>query len=230
MTARRIIVEHQLLRAERGQFRQVRQRRLDLIRVDDDADVRQQRSGFAEFDADRFGGCCGSRHFPVAGHTQTDRLVQSLAGRQHIGPWQRKRPDIGLVGGVRPVALVLHLERIAFHPAFGGNAGPDLMGDRPQILERLPRVDQVGKLCFHHAAVGVLDRDRAAGQAGDRMQDAEAAAIGLESAFGEGAHVENQLAVSATLDCRAKVESAFPRSDTTCRIADGESVGALADD
>jgi hypothetical protein len=39
-------VEHQLLRAERGQFRQVRQRRLDLIRVDDDADIRQQRLVF----------------------------------------------------------------------------------------------------------------------------------------------------------------------------------------
>ncbi len=86
------------------------------------------------------------------------------------------------------------------------------------------------KLCFHHAAVGVLDSDRAAGQAGDRMQDAEAAAIGLESAFGKRAHVENQLAVGGAFDRRAKVEPASLRSDTACRIADSESVGALVDD
>lgn len=201
-------MEHQLLRAERGQCRQVCKRRLALVRVDDHADIRQRRSGFAELDADWLGGCGGSRHFPVAGHTQADRLAQHLAGRQYVGPWQRERPDIGLVGRIRPVALVLHLEHVAFHPAFGGDAGPDLMGDRPQILERLPRVDQVGKLCFHHAAVGVLDRDLAAGQAGDRMQDAEAAAIGLEIAFGKRAHVENQLAVGGTFDRRAKVEPA----------------------
>lgn len=52
----------------------------------------------------------------------------------------------------------------------------------------------------------------------------------VSKAFGKRAHVENQLAVGGTFDRRAKVEPASLRSDTACRIADNESVGALVDD
>ena len=47
------------------------------------------------------------------------RWLHRFAGRDPVGPWQRQRPHIGLVGGIGPVALVFHLEDVAFHPAFG---------------------------------------------------------------------------------------------------------------
>ena len=76
---------------------------------------------------------------------QRDRLRDRLAGRQHVGPGQLQRPAVGLVGGVGPVALVLHLERVALHPALARGGPGAMMGDRADRLERLPGVDQVGK-------------------------------------------------------------------------------------
>ena len=107
----------------------------------------------------------------VASEAQRDRLpVCGYADWQHIGPGQRQRPHIGLVGGVGPVALVLHLERVAFHPAFGADAGPDRMRDRPHVLERLPGIDQFRQHGLDDRSIRVLDASPARRQA--RRSDA----------------------------------------------------------
>ena len=122
-------------------------------------------------------------------------LREALAGSGTMGIAERDRRAVRLERGVGPVALVLHLERVAFHATFRGDTGAHLMGDRAHLLERLPRLDKVWQLGPDDPAVDMLDRHRRAGQSDDRMQHAEAAARRLEVASRRGRHVELERAV-----------------------------------
>lgn len=62
------------------------------------------------------------------------------------------------------------------------------------------------------------------------MQDAEAAAIGFEIAFGQRADVEDQTAIGGAFDGGAEAEPTCVRPGAACRIADRECVCALVDD
>ena len=84
-------------------------------------------------------------------------------GRERVGPGQGERADVGLVRGVGPVALVLHLVGVALHPA--GHA--QRPGRRPwvscaQVHHRLHRVDDLGEAALDRAAVDMLDLHRLA--------------------------------------------------------------------
>ena len=90
-------------------------------------------------------------------------------GRDGIGPGQGERADVGLVRGVGPVALVLHLVGVALHPA--GHAQRPVrrpVGELAQVHHRLHRVDDRGEAALDGAAVDVEDLHRLARHALDR--------------------------------------------------------------
>ena len=93
----------------------------------------------------------------------TLRLTDCLnlaARRQRVGPRQRQRPDIGLERGVGPVAVVLHLEGVAFHAAGRPHARHHLVAERADVEEGLHRIDDGRELVLHLAAVDMDDLDR----------------------------------------------------------------------
>ena len=90
-------------------------------------------------------------------HREHDALPELLSRPQRVGPGQRQRAHIGLVGGVGPVALVLHLEGVALHAAGHLEAGRELVGQRPQVHHGLDGVDQVREAGLDDAPVDMLD-------------------------------------------------------------------------
>ena len=157
--------------------------------------------------------------------------LYGLTGRQHIGPWQRQRPHIGLVGRVRPVALVLHLESVALHPAFGGDARPNLMGDRAQILERLPGIDQISGSFVATTLPSVCSTVTglpARPAIGCRMQKPQR--LVSKSLSGSALTSKARWPSAEPLIVARKASRLPIRPGAVCRIADGESVGALVDD
>ena len=59
----------------------------------------------------------------------------------------------------RSVPLILHLEGVALHPAFGPQAGGDLVVQRADVEDGLRRTDEVGK-ARNFLAVDVDHLDR----------------------------------------------------------------------
>ena len=116
------------------------QGRLEVLRAQAEADPRHAcrpapptvtRTGAAPPPA----ATCGTS--PV--ERQPHRLLGGLAGLDHVGPGLGERPDIGLVGGIVPVAVVLHLEGVALHGAGHLDARQHLVGERADVLERADR-------------------------------------------------------------------------------------------
>ena len=139
------------------------------------------------------------------------RLRELLALLERVGPGERQRPHIGLVGGVHPVAMVLHLEGVALHAA-GRPSAPAAISC---VSARMSRNGQAGStssgnLLSTMRAVDVLDGERRADHAGERMQHDEAGAVGDEVAERLALGGEGQRAVGAPFDPRA-------RSGTTAR-------------
>ncbi len=159
---------------------------------------------------------------------QPDRLLAHLAGRQRVGPGQRERADIGLVGGVRPVAMVLHLEGIALHGAGHLDARQDLVGQGAQVLERAHRVDPRRERRLRPLAVGMEHLDRAAGDAGQGMEHDEAGPVGHEVGGGDRLALEGQAAIRAALDPGAVAQLLLGvLADRV--VADLEALAGLAD-
>ena len=101
-------------------------------------------------------------------------LVDHRTGRDRVGPGQRQRPEVGLEGGIEPVAVVLGLPGgVALHPAGGAKAGQRLVGDGADVEEGLDRVDEVGEPGVLQPAAAVLDSRRRPYHPLQRMQDGE---------------------------------------------------------
>ena len=115
MAAARIVMADDMRGADGAQPLRIGERCRGVVRVEAEAEVRRRALLGAELDADACLPCGAGRR--VARHGERDGLIERGAARERVGPGQRERPDIGLVGGVGPVALVLHLERVAFHAA-----------------------------------------------------------------------------------------------------------------
>ena len=155
-------------------------------------------------------------------------LLHALAGPQLVWPWQRERAGVRLVGGVGPVALVLHLEGVTFEAHLGADAGRDLVRDRPQVHERLVRGDEQGETPVLDRAVRVLDRAGPAGALRDRVQNAEAGAGCPERRARAAVHREGDRAIAFAGD------GATPREgdgalDVLAGEADAERVRLLRD-
>ena len=73
---------------------------------------------------------------------ERDLLGHGVTGLQRVRERQRERPAVDLVGGVGPIALVLHLEDVAGELELRRDA---LVAEveRPDVEQRLPRRDQV---------------------------------------------------------------------------------------
>src|SRR5580704_2846493 len=63
----------------------------------------------------------GVRLLAAAGSVSREGQVHGLLVPASLGecvtPWKRQRTHVSFVRGIGPVALVLHLESVAFHPA-----------------------------------------------------------------------------------------------------------------
>ena len=124
-----------------------------------------------------------SRRARAAGVPWTDRrdrLLDHVALGERVGPGQGERPDIGLVGGVGPVALILHLEGIALHAALTLDTGSEGMGDGAQVHHRLHRIDELGKARVGRPARPPSRSGRGTGDADDRVEHDKAGAGGQE--------------------------------------------------
>ena len=129
------------------------------------------------------GACAGAAAAGAAPCSVSVTLLRELlALLQRVGPGQRQRAHIGLVGGVHPVAVVLHLEGVALHAADDLQPRRDLVGQGADVEEGAGRVDQLRETALLDAAVGVLDGERRADHAVERMQHDEAGAVGDEVA------------------------------------------------
>lgn len=117
---------------------------------------------------------------PLGKDLYGDPLTEALTLRHEIGPGQSQGPHVGLVGGIGPVALILHLEDIANELRCHHDTGRHTVGDLSNVLERLPRFDRIGPACLFHRAVIVRNCNWFSGNTDGRMQDYEAGACGFE--------------------------------------------------
>ena len=117
---------------------------------------------------------------PAGGPVRCSRTawVKDFPASQRIGPRLLQRAHIGLVGGVGPVALVLHLEGLAFHGAGGPETGRDLVRQGPDAGDRAARIDVKRERRELLAAVLVHHLHGLACHAVDRVQHDEAGAVG----------------------------------------------------
>ncbi len=124
--------------------------------------------------------------------------------------------------------MILRLEGIARHRAGHPHAGQDLVGQRPDVLERACRVDQLGEDAALAATIGMQDLDRATRDPLDRMQDDEAGPVGDKVADRPRARLEGKLAVRSSLDPRP-IAKLLARILADRLVADLEVVRPLAD-
>lgn len=197
MACGRVEAEGQSLRADLGEPVETCEDRAGFLRRHDEADLRHAADGGADRHFDFDASVARGHRRRVAVEGQRHRLGQRLAVCEPIGPWQFERPHVSLVGGVRPVALVLRFERISFHAAGRFEPWPNDVGDRSHRLEGLPRVDEVGQARMFARAVDVLDDDGRAGEADNGMENTEAAAIGPKIAGRPRLDLEAKRAVGA---------------------------------
>ena len=95
--------------------------------------------------------------FDVTEKRQADGLLVPAPPGERVSPRQRERPDVGLVRRVGPVALILHFERIAFHPAGRPQARSHLVRESPDVEDRLGGADGFGEASLLLAPVDVGD-------------------------------------------------------------------------
>ena len=184
---------------------------------------------FAKRDLDGLAGCSLARFGRRATERDADRLPDSFARLERIGPGQRQRPNIGLERGISPVAVIFHFEGVALHAHDGLQTGHHLVGERAQVQERLHWIDQHWeRRCLHHP-VGVLDLDRTAGHTLQRVQDDESGARGKEVGGRCGRAGKLEAAVAAAFDARV-VGELLAGAVAACTVAHAEAVRALFDD
>src|SRR5580658_4667173 len=116
-----------------------------------DADTGKRAFRSADADADEFilttgfsgRGLCARapRYLEFNGLLVSNSLLHDIRPRQ--GEW----PDIRLVRGIRPVALIFHLEHVPTEAATRGYAGSDLVTNGLNIFERLRRRNKVWEHC-----------------------------------------------------------------------------------
>ena len=143
VAAARIEMADEMSGADGAQPLGLPQRSRRVVGIETQTQRRRRSERVAERDADR--------RLPMSARgrracdLQRNRLFERHVLRQRVRPGQSERAHIGLVGGVGPVALILHLEGVALHPAFDARAGRELVLDGAQVHHRLDRVDQFGK-------------------------------------------------------------------------------------
>ena len=122
------------------------------------------------------------------GDVEPRRLLERLALGQRIREGQRQRPAVRLVRGVRPVALVLHLEHVARQREARLAAGEAPV--EPRDLERgLVRADLYREARLRGRAARMPHRQRRAGQR-RRMQQHEPRPVRLGRPTRHGAPAE----------------------------------------
>ena len=205
MAAAGIEAAHEVVDAELPQRIRPRQRLAGVVRIEAGAERGHVAPGPAERKPDA--RAAGPRRRKAPADFERHRLLDRRPGFQGIGPRQRQRPDVGLVGGVRPVSLVLHLVGVALHPAGHGETGRGLVGQRAQVHHRLHRIDAHRKDRLFAPAVDMLDLDRLAGDQLTGVQHDEAGAVRHEVAHRPALGAETQAAVRSALDFGLVFES-----------------------
>ena len=160
--------------------------------------------------------------------TQLDRLLDGLAGLQGIGMREPQGPHVGLVGRIRPVALVFHLEGVAQHRADHLQVRRDLVGQRADVHDRLHRIDDLGKAGLDDCAAHLGHLHRVPADPLHPVQDHEARPVREEVRLGGPGPFEAQGAVRTAGDARAIDEALLPVA-AGCRVGDGEAIAGLLD-
>ncbi|ODT32139.1 MAG: hypothetical protein ABS35_02800 [Kaistia sp. SCN 65-12] len=177
MAAAGIVMADHMRQAEIAQRARMGKRRGGVLGLEADAERRDRAARFAEPQHD-FAAALRGRRARSPRHRHRDLLVDRLARLDPVGPRQRQRPDIGLVGRVGPVALILHLESVAFEQARHALPARRAMRDLANIHHRLYRVDGFGKARLDPVPVGMGDGGRRAAHPLDRMQHDEPGPVG----------------------------------------------------
>ena len=133
-----------------------------------------------------------------------------------------QRAHVGLVRGIGPVALVLHLEGVAQHGADHPQSRRHLVGERADVHDRLHRIDDFRKAGLDHPAVHLAHLHRMSAYALHAVQDDESGAVGEEVGLGGSDAIETQRAVRGAGDARAIVE-ALPVAAAARGVGDGEA-------
>src|ERR1700744_1968374 len=126
----------------------VSQHLLDLVRMDRDADAGKGAFRAADAYADRSLVVLSlpSRRFggrPLSTlYAQFHRLAVGNSLLHHVGPGQRERADVRLVGCIRPVALVFHLKYVSIHAASRRDRWSDVVLDGADVFEGLHGRDE----------------------------------------------------------------------------------------
>ena len=114
-------------------------------------------------------------------HRDVDRLHDALTRGEGVGEGQRERAAVGLVRGIRPVALILHLEHVAGEPHIDLESvvRPRQAGD---VEGGLMWADAHGEPRVRDRSVRVADVHRRARESG-RVQHDEPRAVRRERAL-----------------------------------------------
>jgi hypothetical protein len=131
---------------------------------------------------------------------QPDALAHRVLRIYRVGIRQAEGAAIGLEGGVRPVALVLHLEDLAREPDVHGAAAGKFVPDLLDVEERLARRNAFGEPAVARRAVAADDLGGRAGHALDGVQDDEPGAVGLEFAVDPRFALDRHLPVARSGD------------------------------
>ena len=133
-----------------------------------------------------------------------------------------QRAHVGLVRGIGPVALVLHLEGVAQHGADHAESRRHLVGERADVHDRLHRVYDLRKAGLDHPAVHLAHLHRVSADSLHPVQDDEPGAVGEEVGLGGPDAIETQRAVRAAGDARAVIE-ALSVAAAARGVGDGEA-------
>jgi hypothetical protein len=122
-------------------------------------------------------------------------LLVPASLRECVTPWKRQGTHVSFVRGVGPVALVLHLESVAFHPAGRPKPRRRFVRERADVEDWLRRADPSGENGFCFAPVDVHDLEPLSGEPSG-VEDDEASAIGHEVGLRRRYGVEGKDAVA----------------------------------
>ncbi len=197
-----IVRTDDVMRVELAQGRGGAQHRGRVLRIEADAERRRKAAERRQSQSD--GALAGGEHGAgVLRNAERDALPKAFAGSERVGPRQGEGADVGLVGGVCPVALILHLEGVALHAAGDGESRREGVRQRPQVHHRLHRIDEIREARLDRAPVDALHGARFAGDALDRVQHDETGAVREEVGRRLPVRLEGERAVRAAADRRA---------------------------